>query len=214
MASARASWRMAQPAAVVASTGMAARENEPNRAQVTGTRAGKMPGDRKRAGRSTFTALASELPSNDSTAPASGPSKPGSLPPCSPAGAGLRFGTPAIVVEDGAPILGAAELGRAGHGFAAKPTPSVSRQLLATVLRRTSIRGLGSAWNLPLSRRPTALAARRPARRMASSRSCASQSGEISPSAPLKKPVTGARSFRAWRRRCRRGRRSRGRRRG
>src|ERR1039458_201263 len=80
-------------------------------------------------------------------------------------------------------------------GLEAKPTPSVSRQWLATVLRRTSIWGVGSAWNLPPSRRRAALAARRPARRMASSRSCTSQSGEISPSAPLKKPATGVRSF-------------------
>src|ERR1039458_3279465 len=43
-------------------------------------------------------------------------------------------------------------------GLEAKPTPSVSRQWLATVLRRTSIWGVGSAWNLPPSRRPAALA--------------------------------------------------------
>src|ERR1035441_10079089 len=150
---ARVSRRMVQPAAVVASTGMAARVKAPNRAQVTGTRAGKMRGDRKRAGRTTLTALARELRSNDSTALETGPSTAGSLPPCSPSGTGLRasarpisgrpdhldglgqgvavqrfhgardrtihggfltavlafrhglarFGTPAIVVEDGAP---------------------------------------------------------------------------------------------------------------
>src|ERR1019366_3606980 len=57
-------------------------------------------------------------------------------------------------------------------GCKTKPIPSVSRQLLATVLRRTSISGLVSVWRAPPWRRRVALEARRPASRMASSRSC------------------------------------------
>src|ERR1039457_6284523 len=90
MISARVTWRIVQPAAVVASTGMAARAKAPKRAHVNGTWAGKVLGDRKRAGWTTFTALASELAANDSTALETGLSNAGSLTPCSPSGAGLR----------------------------------------------------------------------------------------------------------------------------
>src|SRR5260370_33891267 len=88
--SAPASFRMAQPTAAVASTGRAGRVKAPNRAQVTGTNAGKMERDKKPAGRTTVIAVASELPSSDSTAFATGPFSAGSLDPWSPAGARLR----------------------------------------------------------------------------------------------------------------------------
>src|ERR1039458_6836994 len=98
-------------------------------------------------------------------------------------GRGLAgLGTPAVVVEEGTPILGAAGLRRPGHGLQNEANSGRAAP---------AIGGLVAVWRARPWRRRAALEARRPARRMPSSRSCTSQSGEMSPSAPLKKPTTG-----------------------